>query len=112
MLVLMAPMHAADILPVYHMGNSQLLSFQGWPWLSRKLRAMVGVFWGRWYLPIPRQHDIITLVGSPIHVQQNDSPTKAEVEALHQQVQDAIAGLYARHRHLLPGWKSRPLQFC
>ena len=57
---------AADILPVYHLGNSLQLSFRGWPWLSRRFRTMVGVMWGQWGLPIPRQCELITLVGEPI----------------------------------------------
>ena len=27
---------------------------------------LVGFMWGRWYLPIPRQHDIVSLGGHPI----------------------------------------------
>lgn len=53
----------ADILLVYHLGNSQIMSSAGSPWLSRKLRCAVGVLWGVWGLPIPRPHRIITLVG-------------------------------------------------
>ena len=56
----------ADVLPVYHLGNSQQLSFRGWPWLSRRCRVMLGVMWGVWGLPIPRQAELITLVGEPI----------------------------------------------
>ncbi len=56
----------ADILPVYHIGNSQMFSFWGHRGLSRWLRVSVGVFWGRYCLPLPRRHDIISLVGRPI----------------------------------------------
>ena len=56
----------ADIMPVYHLGDSQLLDFWGFKWLSRKLRASLGVVWGRWGLPLPRQHDLIALVDYPI----------------------------------------------
>ena len=56
----------ADIMPVYHLGDSQLFNFVGFKWLSRKLRASLGVIWGRWGLPLPRQHDLIALVDYPI----------------------------------------------
>ena len=56
----------ADIMPVYHLGDSQLFNFLGFKWLSRKLRASLGVIWGRWGLPLPRQHDLIALVDYPI----------------------------------------------
>ena len=53
-------------MPVYHLGDSQLFDFWGFKWLSRKLRASLGVIWGRWGLPLPRQHDLIALVDYPI----------------------------------------------
>ena len=56
----------ADILPIYHLGNSQLLTYCGSEWLSRKARTTIGMFWGWRGLPIPYPHDIITCVGFPI----------------------------------------------
>lgn len=56
----------ADILPVYHMGNSQMFTFWGPKSLSRWLQVSVGVFWGRYALPLPHRHDIISIVGRPI----------------------------------------------
>lgn len=56
----------ADLLPVYHMGQSQLLTFWGTEEVSRRWRASIGVFWGAYGLPLPRRHPIISLIGSPI----------------------------------------------
>lgn len=56
----------ADLVPVYHMGQTQLLTFWGAENLSRRWRASIGIFWGAWGLPLPRKHPIISLVGSPI----------------------------------------------
>eukprot|EP00884_Botryococcus_braunii_P022379 jgi/Botrbrau1/8825/Bobra.0335s0013.3 len=57
----------ADVVAVYQLGQSQMMSFWGSPRWSRKLRASVGFFWGRWGLPLlPRRHDIYTLVSEPI----------------------------------------------
>ena len=67
--------HAADILPVYHLGDSQLFNFKGFPWLSRKLRMSLGVIWGCSGLPLPRQHDLIALVGYPIKGASRDTCT-------------------------------------
>ena len=30
------------------------------------MRAAVCLFWGRWGLPLPYKHDIISLVGPPV----------------------------------------------
>ncbi|KAK9808224.1 hypothetical protein WJX73_010719 [Symbiochloris irregularis] len=97
-----------DIVPIYTLGQSQILTFRGSEKLSRMCRASIGLWWGWGGLPIPRPHKLITLVGAPIPVQQNDNPKKEEVEALHAKVVKAIADMYAEHRSLL-GWEDRPL---
>ena len=56
----------ADLVPVYHLGQTQLLTFWGTEKISRTWRASVGLFWGQWGLPLPRKHQIITLVAPPI----------------------------------------------
>lgn len=33
---------------------------------SRVMRASICLFWGRWGLPLPYKHDIISLVGQPV----------------------------------------------
>lgn len=99
----------ADILPIYHLGNSQLLTYFGSEWLSRKARATIGMFWGWRGLPIPHQHDIIACIGRPIQVKQCDEPTDAQISQTHDQLTSALVGLYDQHKHLL-GWENRPLQ--
>ncbi len=59
-------MPTADLVPVYHLGQTQLLTFWGTEEISRKWRASVGLFWGAYGLPLPRKHQIITLAGAPI----------------------------------------------
>ena len=56
----------ADLVPVYHLGASQLLAFWGSERLSRRARVCCGLFFGRAGLPLPRRHDILTLVGAPV----------------------------------------------
>ena len=56
----------SDLLPVYHLGQSQLLTFWGTEEWSRKYRISLGIFWGAYYLPLPRRHPIISLIGAPI----------------------------------------------
>ena len=40
--------------------------FTGSKEYSRVLRASVCLFWGRWFLPVPYKHNIISIVGQPI----------------------------------------------
>jgi hypothetical protein len=55
-----------DLVPVYHMGQSQILSFWGLEDLSRRWRASLGFLWGAYGLPVPRKRPIISLMGAPI----------------------------------------------
>lgn len=57
----------AGIVPVYHMGSSQMLRCTGSSEWSRKMRASMCIFWGRYGLPLPYRHDIISLVAPPLH---------------------------------------------
>ncbi len=56
----------ADIVPVYHLGSSQMLRCTGSSDWSRRMRMSVCLFWGRWGLPLPYKHDILSLVGTPV----------------------------------------------
>lgn len=51
---------------MYSLGQSQMLDFWGSCALSRRARAAVGIFWGRYGLPVPRRHDIIVAIGRPV----------------------------------------------
>ena len=42
-------------------------------------------------------------------VKQSDKPSVAEVDRIHAEVIEAITQLYEEHKHLIPGWESRPL---
>ncbi len=53
----------------------QIFSYTGVESISRRLRATVGVFWGRYGLPLPLKADLIIAMGAPIAVDKvNCSP--------------------------------------
>ena len=56
----------APICPVYHFGQSQLFTFWGAESIMRKMGILAGFFYGRWYLPLPRNHDILSVASHPI----------------------------------------------
>jgi hypothetical protein len=60
-----------------------VLSFAGSERVSRRLRATVGAFWGRWHLPLPHKTDIIIAMGPPIPVQQVGSLIRCRLELLY-----------------------------
>lgn len=99
-----------DIVPVYFVGQSQMFTFWGSAWLSRKCRMSVGLFFGRWGLPLPHKCDIVSVLGPPIPVKQVDNPSYQEVDLLHAQVAEAVRKLYLQHRHLVPGFEQKDLE--
>jgi hypothetical protein len=101
----------APLVPVYHLGASQLLSFSGNGGLSRRWRLTVACYWGAAGLPLPRSHDIISLVGKPIPVAQEDSPDQATIDAVHARFTAALVGLFDQYKHLLgPEWAAKELE--
>lgn len=52
------------------MAGTQMFTFWGSAWLSRKCRLSMGLFYGRWGLPLPHKCDIVSVVGAPIAVKQ------------------------------------------
>jgi len=98
-----------DIIPVYHFGNSQLLGYHGSEWISRKVRATVGLFWGWRGLPLPYRHDLVSCMGLPIKVVQNDQPGKEQILETQARLLKALQELYNDNRHLV-GWENRDLE--
>jgi diacylglycerol O-acyltransferase 2, plant len=101
----------AQLVPVYHLGASQVLSFAGNGSLSRRWRLTVAAYWGERGLPLPRRHDIISVVGKPIPVVQDDAPSQDAIDALHARFTAALVDLFDGHKHLLgPEWAAKTLE--
>ena len=101
----------AHLVPTYHFGSSRVLSTYTSPSLqalSRSLQMSLVFFYDRFYLPIPRRHPILTVVGEPIPVPKVEEPTRAQVAEYHAKFLAAMEKLYNDHRGLI-GWDDRPL---
>ncbi|XP_070494534.1 2-acylglycerol O-acyltransferase 1-like isoform X2 [Chironomus tepperi] len=104
----------ASLVPVFSFGEvdvydspkiepgSMLRKFQ------EKYKAWTGVapaiFIGRGFFQysfglIPRRNPIHTVVGSPISVEKNESPTNEQIAALHTQFVHEIENLFETHKH-------------
>lgn len=108
----------ADLVPVYHMGNTRVLSIIGKSLkkLSRKLRFSFLIQYGRFGLPMARRVPIMMAIGKPIPVtQMNESDDKekfhAEVERLHKLFVAGLIDTYKRNRTKYdPAWEDLPIQ--
>lgn len=78
-------------------------------WVSRKLRAGILGFYGRWYLPIPRRI-AITMTCAPYQCKKNqESLTKSQVEQLHNDVYGRLVAVYEQQK-TYAGYPDRSLQ--
>ncbi|KXZ44997.1 hypothetical protein GPECTOR_60g776 [Gonium pectorale] len=104
------------IVPVYHFGNSQVLSFGpvALQPLSRRLRVALGTVVGVCGLPVPRPQPLFMAVGRPIHVPYTD-PRDPRYERLVDETLDRVIAsykeLYDRYSKVY-GWEHRPLEVC
>jgi len=99
------------LLPVYHLGASQLLSFHGLSRLSRRVRASLGVWCGAGGTPFPHRHDIVTAVGDPVPVVQCDEPSAEQLAETHARFCAALVALFDAHKHMLgEAWETRKLR--
>ncbi|CAD7694886.1 unnamed protein product [Ostreobium quekettii] len=108
----------ADIIPVYILGNSCILTLRGTKFLqalSRKTGSALGLLTGRWGLPapIPAPHPVRAVSAPPIKVEKAMPMTHPlfdqEVERLHALFMESLRALYYRHRGDF-GWGDRPLE--
>lgn len=93
--------HSATVAPIYFCGTNQLYTI----WqdrfgilraLSRKCRASLFFFHGRWGLPIPRRHPVtaICTIVPPPSQQSHEPPSAKELEDHHDRVYGALKGAF------------------
>lgn len=107
------------IVPVYHFGNTQILSF-GPKFLEpygRKWRFSLGLLYGVLGLPIPRRVQLMMVVGPPVSVEKvprSDPRFQEVVEETHKRYMDTLQGMFDRYKAEYAatagaGWESRQL---
>ena len=78
--------------------------------LDNRAQAAIFVYWGRFFLPIPRRANITMLIGRPIVVEKVESPTDAQIDAVHQRLLKEMAELFDEHKAAL-GWGHKRIVF-
>ncbi len=66
------------------------------------------IFWGRFGMPIPYRIPIVGAMGKAIPVPLKADPTDAEVDAVHQQLLEAMVQLFDEHKAAY-GWEKKKL---
>lgn len=101
----------AHIVPIFFFGNSNLFHVvgSGNSWLaklSRKLRASIVLFYGRFFLPIPFRHPIHMVSGDIVYVKQKLNPSEEEIDEVLNAVITSVQTVYEKKK---PAWETRPL---
>lgn len=104
----------AEIVPVYALGHSRVLSFWGFPRLSRKLRMSLGIWWGRFGLPcLPRKEELVMVVCPPIDVgEARGEPTQEEIDAVFEKVARSLKRAHDETKSGVKGWENSEMVFC
>ncbi len=59
-------------------------------------------------MPVPYRIPIVGAMGKPIPVPQKDEPTQEEIDAMHEQLMDAMVKLFDTHKEAY-GWADKKL---
>lgn len=111
--VSVAVQEGVDIVPVYHFGNTQILSFGPKflePW-GRRWRFSLGLLYGILGLPIPRRVELMMVVGPPVRVEKVsplDPRFQDVVNDTHQRYMDTLQELFDKYK-VMYGWSDRQL---
>ncbi|KAI3422565.1 Acyl-CoA wax alcohol acyltransferase 1 [Globodera pallida] len=128
--VKMAIKYGADLVPVYHFGEQELMRLAKLPdfldkfqnWMRRVTGAFIPLAYGQSLvgailpeklsrrLPsvvrhgtIPFRQKIVTIVGAPIRVQKNENPGREEVDKLHEEYCGRLKAMFDRHKVQMGG---------
>lgn len=101
-----------DIVPVYLFGNTSVLSvLKHGPLasLSRKLQVSLTFFWGKFFLPIPRDEKILYVVGKPLGLPNIAEPTQEDIDKWHGEYCEEVRKLFEMYKEKVPMYKHKKL---
>jgi len=102
----------ADLVPVYLFGNTTSLEALKWPILakiSRKTGVSFTLFWGRWFLPLPKKVKLTYARGRPLGLPHIEHPTDADVEKYHALYVQKLVELFDRYKKFNPDYADKQL---
>ncbi|KAL7575323.1 hypothetical protein ACA910_001842 [Epithemia clementina (nom. ined.)] len=103
-----------DIVPLYLFGNTSVLSVVTHGFLatlSRKLQVSLTYFWGKWYLPIPRNEcKLLYVSGQPVGIPHIPDPTPQDIDKYHALYCQQVQRLYDTYKERVPEYKHKKLQ--
>uniref|UniRef100_A0A6U2DDA3 Acyltransferase n=1 Tax=Pseudictyota dubia TaxID=2749911 RepID=A0A6U2DDA3_9STRA len=101
-----------DIVPCYLFGNTSVLTvLKSGPLatLSRKLQVALTYFWGKYYLPIPRDEKLLYARGRPMGLPHIPEPTDDDVNEYHAKYCEEVTRLFNKYKEKVPNYKHKEL---
>jgi len=101
-----------DVVPAYLFGNTSILT--EWNWealcnLSRKTGVVFTWYFGKWYLPIPRDEQILYARGKPLGLPHIPEPTQEEIDHWHAIYCKEVVRIFDTYKEKLPNYKHKKL---
>lgn len=111
--VKLAMRQGADLVPTYLFGNTTVMSTLDWSplvSLSRTLGVSVTLFWGRWWLPVPKPVKLVYARGRPIGLPHIEEPTAEDVDKWHAVYCEKLLELFDNYKSANPDYKHKKLE--
>eukprot|EP00756_Hemistasia_phaeocysticola_P031959 Hpha_TRINITY_DN16385_c2_g2::TRINITY_DN16385_c2_g2_i1::g.58200::m.58200 len=107
--------HGVPLLPVYSFGETKTFDLLEMPAVQRFFKKRMGfpfpyVPYGRWFLPIPRRRPVTVVIGAPIPVEKNPTPTPEEIDEVSTKYFAALEELFEEFKDRC-GHAGHSLQF-
>jgi len=90
-----------DIVPIYLFGNTSCLSVMKHGPLarmSRRLKLSFTLFWGKWFLPIPRDDNLLYVAGKAIEIPKIAEPSQEEIDIYHKKYVDEVVRIFNTYK--------------
>jgi 1-acyl-sn-glycerol-3-phosphate acyltransferase len=110
----MALREGADVIPVYLFGNTSVLTVLKTgilEMMSRKLQMSVTYFWGKWFVPIPRDDKLLYARGKPLGLPHIPNPTDEDVNKWHDTYCKEVERIFDSYKEKVPAYKHKTLYF-
>ncbi|KAI2501357.1 Diacylglycerol acyltransferase [Fragilaria crotonensis] len=101
-----------DICPAYLFGNTSVLTiFKYGPLasLSRRTGVALTYFFGKWYLPIPRNEKLLYVRGKPMDLPHIPDPSQEDVDKWHAKYCEEVRRLFENNKEKVPLYKHKTL---
>eukprot|EP00521_Asterionellopsis_glacialis_P013636 CAMPEP_0195296906 /NCGR_PEP_ID=MMETSP0707-20130614/20381_1 /TAXON_ID=33640 /ORGANISM="Asterionellopsis glacialis, Strain CCMP134" /LENGTH=212 /DNA_ID=CAMNT_0040358539 /DNA_START=373 /DNA_END=1011 /DNA_ORIENTATION=- len=108
----LALQEGVDIVPLYLFGNTSIFTvFKTGRLadLSRKLQVSLTYFWGKWYLPVPRDDKLLYVGGQPLGIPHIPEPTQEEIDHWHKKYCQEVTRIFDKYKELVPAYKHKEL---